>query len=106
VLDGDEAFDLAPDFTVIPTPGHTAGHCCLLFRERFLFTGDHLDWDRKSQRLAASETYCWYSWPRQLESVHRLAGFSFEWVLPGHGQRVHLRAGQMRQEVLRLVADE
>ena len=102
VLDGDGPWELAPDFLAIPTPGHTEGHCVLLFADRFLFTGDHLDWDRDRQRLSASEEYCWYSWPRQAESMRRLADHSFEWVLPGHGQRVHLPAAAMRADILRL----
>jgi hypothetical protein len=32
-----------------------------------------------------------------------LADFRFEWVLPGHGQKVHLPAGEMREQILRLV---
>lgn len=103
VLDGEEPVQLAPDFLMIPTPGHTAGHCVLLFRQRFLFTGDHLAWDRHERRLDASPDYCWYSWPRQIESMERLAGFSFEWVLPGHGQRVRLPRDEMRQQMTRLV---
>jgi glyoxylase-like metal-dependent hydrolase (beta-lactamase superfamily II)/ferredoxin len=102
VLDGDEPRELAPGFVAIPTPGHTRGHCALLFDDRFLFTGDHLDWDRDAGRLSASEDYCWYSWPEQIASVRRLAGHRFEWVLPGHGQRVKLPAGRMREEILRL----
>jgi glyoxylase-like metal-dependent hydrolase (beta-lactamase superfamily II)/ferredoxin len=105
VLDGDGPWALAPGFLAVPTPGHTEGHCALLVGDRFLFTGDHLDWDRGEQRLAASEDYCWYSWPQQAESVRRLADYRFEWVLPGHGRRVHLPADEMRAEVLRL-ADE
>src|SRR5690242_6067686 len=42
----------------------------LLFADRFLFTGDHLAWDRDEQRLAASESYCWYSWTRQADSMN------------------------------------
>lgn len=102
VLEGDESTRLADDFLAIPTPGHTRGHCALLYRDKFLFTGDHLDWDRDEQRLAASENYCWYSWPEQARSMRRLAAFRFEWVLPGHGQRVRLPATQMRDEILRL----
>jgi glyoxylase-like metal-dependent hydrolase (beta-lactamase superfamily II) len=96
---------LAPGFLAIATPGHTEGHCALLVEDRFLFTGDHLDWDRGEQRLAASEDYCWYSWPEQAESVGRLADFRFEWVLPGHGQRVRLPAAEMRAEALRLAEE-
>jgi glyoxylase-like metal-dependent hydrolase (beta-lactamase superfamily II) len=103
VLDGDRPIRLSPEFLVVPTPGHTAGHCVLLFRERSLFTGDHLAWDRHERRLAASSDYCWYSWPLQVESMARLAEFSFEWVLPGHGQRVHLPGEEMRQQMRDLV---
>ena len=104
VLDGAGPWELAPGFLGISTPGHTKGHCVLLFQERFLFTGDHLDWDRDEQRLAASENYCWYSWPQQAESMARLAEYRFEWVLPGHGQKVHLPEGEMRRHMRRLEA--
>ena len=103
VLDGEEPIPLAPDFLAIPTPGHTRGHCVLLFKEEFLFTGDHLDWDRHEHRLDASYDYCWYSWARQTESMSRLAGFRFEWVLPGHGQRVHLPGTEMSRQMQEVV---
>lgn len=104
VLDDYEPRRLAPEFLAIPTPGHTTGHCVLLFRERFLFTGDHLDWDRSEQQLDASYDYCWHSWPQQIESMQRLTHYRFDWVLPGHGQRVHLPAEQMRRHLVQLVA--
>jgi glyoxylase-like metal-dependent hydrolase (beta-lactamase superfamily II)/ferredoxin len=103
ILEGEGPWQLAPGFLAIKTPGHTEGHCVLLFQERFLFTGDHLDWDRDAQRLSASEDYCWYSWPEQAESMERLADYRFEWVLPGHGQRVRLGADEMRRQIMRLV---
>jgi glyoxylase-like metal-dependent hydrolase (beta-lactamase superfamily II)/ferredoxin len=104
VLDGAEPIALAADFLTIPTPGHTRGHCVLLFQQRFLFTGDHLAWDRAAGQLAAHPDYCWYSWTDQTASMRRLAEFAFEWVLPGHGQRVHLSAAQMHRQMASLVA--
>lgn len=103
VLEGKGPWKLAPGFLAIPTPGHTQGHCVLLFQDRFLFTGDHLEWDRDAQHLSASEDYCWYSWPEQIKSIERLATHQFEWVLPGHGQRVRLPADRMRREIEQLV---
>ena len=103
VLDGNGPWQLAPGFLAIHTPGHTRGHCVLLFQDRFLFTGDHLDWDRDTHELAASEDYCWYSWLEQTKSMRELADYTFEWVLPGHGQRVHLPANQMKQQLQRLL---
>ena len=102
VLDGAGPWELSPDVLAIPTPGHTRGHCVLLFQNRFLFTGDHLDWDRDLRQLSASRDYCWYSWPQQAESMERLVDYHFEWVLPGHGQKVHLLASEMRQQIQRL----
>jgi glyoxylase-like metal-dependent hydrolase (beta-lactamase superfamily II)/ferredoxin len=103
VLDGTHPRELAAGFVAIPTPGHTRGHCVLLFQDRFLFTGDHLDWDRDARRLSASEDYCWYSWTQQAESMLRLTAYRFEWVLPGHGQRVQLPAAKMQQQLRQLV---
>ncbi|HVW01890.1 MAG TPA: hypothetical protein VHB77_16175, partial [Planctomycetaceae bacterium] len=78
-------------------------HCALLYRERYLFTGDHLWWNRNLQRLGASRSYCWHSWDEQIESLARLQLFEFEWILPGHGQRVYLPAGRMRTALGELV---
>jgi glyoxylase-like metal-dependent hydrolase (beta-lactamase superfamily II)/ferredoxin len=104
VLEGTAEQSLAAGVVAIPTPGHTAGHMVLLLDRRFLFTGDHLHFDRGRQRLAASADYCWYSWPRQIASMERLLEYSFEWILPGHGQAVHLPAGEMRGQLANLVS--
>jgi hypothetical protein len=53
--------------------------------------------------LSASRTYCWYSWPKQIESMERLLGHRFEWVLPGHGHRHHTQASEMRASLARCV---
>jgi glyoxylase-like metal-dependent hydrolase (beta-lactamase superfamily II)/ferredoxin len=103
VIEGTAARELAPGFLAIPTPGHTAGHMALLVENRFLFTGDHLDYDRHDERLAASYDYCWDSWPQQIASVARLGAYHFEWVLPGHGQRVRLDADEMQRQLSELV---
>jgi glyoxylase-like metal-dependent hydrolase (beta-lactamase superfamily II)/ferredoxin len=102
VLEGTGPWELGPGVLAILTPGHTEGHCVLLFEDRFLFTGDHLDWDRDTRHLAAAEDYCWYSWPEQAESMERLAAYRFEWVLPGHGQKVRLPTVEMREQIKRL----
>jgi glyoxylase-like metal-dependent hydrolase (beta-lactamase superfamily II)/ferredoxin len=103
VLEGYEPVELSPGFLIIPTPGHTQGHCVLLYQERFLFTGDHLWWSRVEQCLSASKTYCWYSWTEQAQSMAKLRNFLFEWVLPGHGQRIKLSSETMQQELAALV---
>ena len=104
IIDGDDAKQFGSDFCVIPTPGHSAGHCCLLFAERFLFTGDHLHWNRDELHLDAFRDYCWYSWQVQKESMKNLSHFPFEWVLPGHGQRVLLPAREMSEQMAQLVS--
>jgi glyoxylase-like metal-dependent hydrolase (beta-lactamase superfamily II)/ferredoxin len=103
LIEGSEPVDLAADFLAIPTPGHTRGHCALLYRE-FLFSGDHIWWSRNRGRLTASRDVCWYSWSQQVQSVARLENYRFEWVLPGHGERVHFGADEMRFQMQRLVS--
>ena len=84
-ISGSEPVSLDDDLVVIPTPGHTPGHAVLLYRDKFLFTGDHLAWSTKRGGLVAFRDACWYSWEEQIRSMERLLDFSFEWVLPGHG---------------------
>ena len=103
VIDGREAVEVEPGFLAIPTPGHTRGHCVLLHDDQFLFTGDHIAWSRERQCLIASREVCWHSWREQVKSVEKLDRYSFEWVLPGHGQRVRLPRNEMRHEMARLI---
>jgi glyoxylase-like metal-dependent hydrolase (beta-lactamase superfamily II) len=103
-LTGDDAQTIGPGLLAIPTPGHTKGHTVLLYRDRFLFTGDHLWWSPERQELAASRSYCWYSWDEQIESMGRLLPQQFEWILPGHGRRHHAGSGQMHESLKRCIA--
>lgn len=104
VIEGEQPVEIAPEFLVIPTPGHTKGHCVLLYREQFLFTGDHLWWRRSTNTLGASERVAWYSWKKQLQSLEKLLAYRFEWVLPGHGQRQKRPPEVMHQALEQLVA--
>jgi glyoxylase-like metal-dependent hydrolase (beta-lactamase superfamily II)/ferredoxin len=103
-LAGREPLRLAPDLLAIPTPGHTAGHVAYLYRDRFLFTGDHLWGEPETSRLGASRRYCWHSWSEQRRSMERLRDVEFEWVLPGHGSRLHLPGPEMRRALDALIA--
>ncbi len=84
-VSGSDPVALAEDLLVIPTPGHTPGHSVLLYREKYLFTGDHLAWSARRGHLLAFRDACWYSWEEQIRSMESLLDYSFEWVLPGHG---------------------
>lgn len=104
VLTGREAVRLDDDLLAIPTPGHTRGHTVLLYRNHYLFSGDHLWWSEAYKSLHASESVCWYSWPEQIRSMERLLEYGFDWVLPGHGRRVHLSSSLMREQLELCVA--
>jgi glyoxylase-like metal-dependent hydrolase (beta-lactamase superfamily II) len=103
-LDGTEPIELDDETLFIPVPGHTRGSVCLLYRGRFLLSGDHLWWDPDRGRVHASRSVCWYDWRQQTESMERLARFRFEWLLPGHGTRVHLAADAMADELAQCIA--
>jgi glyoxylase-like metal-dependent hydrolase (beta-lactamase superfamily II)/ferredoxin len=95
IISGTQPVRLDDELTIIPTPGHTRGHMVLLYRDRFLFTGDHLAWSPARQTLTAFRSVCWYSWTEQTRSMARLLDYRFEWVLPGHGRIHHAPAREM-----------
>ncbi len=103
-ISGSEPVSLGEDLLAIPTPGHTRGHCVLLDRNRYLFTGDHLAWSPRRGQLVAYRDACWYSWEEQIRSMERLLDFRFEWVLPGHGAWHRAEsAAAMRKDLERCV---
>jgi len=98
IVDSGEPVEAAPDFTIIPVPGHTDGSMALLYDGRYLFTGDHMAWDRESNGLRMATVYVWDEETLRRSAV-RLLEFPFEWILPGHGDRMHLPAARMHEEL-------
>ncbi len=94
VFNVDEPIVLLPGVTAIPVPGHTKGSTCYLVGQT-LFTGDHLAWDPRAERLTAFRNACWYSWEAQTASMERLRRHEFTRVLPGHGHPAHLPRRRM-----------
>jgi glyoxylase-like metal-dependent hydrolase (beta-lactamase superfamily II)/ferredoxin len=104
VIEGENAIDLGSDLLAIPTPGHTRGHMVFLYRNKFLFTGDHLAWSPRRQTLTAFRSVAWYSWPEQIRSMEKLLACDFEWVLPGHGDMHQDSVSSMRLHLERCIA--
>lgn len=102
LVHGREPVAVASQMQLIPVPGHTAGSMALLYDGRFLFSGDHLWWDRETDTLGAPEQLVWNR-PQLLDSLSRLLTYRFEWVLPGHGDRKRLPAAEMSTHLRRLV---
>jgi glyoxylase-like metal-dependent hydrolase (beta-lactamase superfamily II)/ferredoxin len=103
LVEGQAEVRLADDLVAIPLPGHTRGSMALLYENKFLFTGDHL-WGDGDGTLGASRSVCWYSWTAQTESMERLLDYSFEWVLPGHGDPLHAESPRaMREKLVALI---
>ncbi|HZH89826.1 MAG TPA: MBL fold metallo-hydrolase [Pyrinomonadaceae bacterium] len=100
VVEGEAEVALDGELSVIPVPGHTRGHMALLYRDKYLFTGDHLAWSPERETLTAFRSVAWYSWEEQTRSMEKLLGRRFEWVLPGHG-RIHSDTAERMQEHLR-----
>ena len=102
VVDGEDAVQANSEFVLIPVPGHTAGCMALLYNNRFLFSGDHLWWDRDLQQLGTPETLVWND-AQLKQSIKKLLNHSFELVLPGHGERVHLHRREMKKAIGQLL---
>jgi len=103
IIDGLDTVEASPDFRIIPVPGHTDGSMALLYRNRYLFTGDHMAWDREIKGLRLATVYVWKESALR-RSAEKLLEYPFEWILPGHGDRMHLPAARMREELRLLLA--
>jgi glyoxylase-like metal-dependent hydrolase (beta-lactamase superfamily II)/ferredoxin len=103
IIEGEKSVALDDELTVIPAAGHTRGSQLLLYKNKFLFTGDHLAWSPARRTLTAFRGACWYSWTEQTRSMERLLAFDFEWVLPGHGRIVRKPKNEMRTHLEKCV---
>jgi glyoxylase-like metal-dependent hydrolase (beta-lactamase superfamily II)/ferredoxin len=104
VITGTAPLPIDNDLLLIPTPGHTRGHQVFLYRDKVLFTGDHLAWSPERETLTAFRDVCWYSWVEQTRSMEKLLNYRFEWVLPGHGRIGHGNAEEMHEHLRECVA--
>jgi glyoxylase-like metal-dependent hydrolase (beta-lactamase superfamily II)/ferredoxin len=102
IIEGTDAVHLATGFQAIPVPGHTPGSTALLYKDKFLFTGDHLWWDPGARALEAPQRLVWRA-RALVASVEKLLGYRFEWVLAGHGDRIKLSPDVMAEQIRRLV---
>ena len=97
------------EIALLPQPGHTAGGFCLLYRGRYLFTGDHLSYNRLRGHLVGHRMQCWQDWERLTAAVDELAGWAraghlrFVWVLPGHGGWHRFEEGTAAEALARSV---
>jgi len=102
VIEGADSKEVMPQFRIIPVPGHTPGSMALLYKNTFLFTGDHLWWDSVQKRLGAPTRLVWRKHVLA-DSIRKLLDYPFEWVLAGHGDRTRLPAEEMRAHLRALV---
>ena len=102
VIEGADGIHVMPQFQIIPVPGHTAGSMALLYKNRFLFTGDHVWWDSAQKRLGAPTQLVWRKYVL-VDSIEKLLDYPFEWMLAGHGDRICLPTDEMRAQLRRLI---
>lgn len=96
---GDEFKGDGCQLTVIHTPGHSLGTCCLYeSQQKVLFSGDHIikhitpnpfvELNRNHLRDTRYQSLRAY-----LESLDKLAGLDVRFVFPGHGEYIENLSG-------------
>lgn len=105
VVRGTEPFPVSDEFLVLPTPGHTIGHCVLLQNSKHLFTGDMLtSRARFNDPIEAwKPEICWWSWDRQTESIAGLIDYDFEVMIPSHGRLLRDSPANMKRHLKQCV---
>jgi len=85
ILNGVDDWDFSSDLKILFTPGHTQGHLCLLYKNKYLFSGDHLFYSPARGSIYAFKSVNWYSWTEQKKSLIKLLNYQFSWIFAGHG---------------------
>ena len=70
------------DFTVIPTPGHSAGHVCVLYKD-ILFAGDLCSY--VDNRFAGPNPLYTEDLETAERSLRLIGGYPFKLLCPAHG---------------------
>lgn len=70
---------------VIPTPGHTPGHACFLYKD-VLFAGDLLE-NKKRALMPYPAPWDW-DYQVMLESIAAVSAYPFTLVCPAHGKPI------------------
>ncbi|AUG76645.1 MBL fold metallo-hydrolase [Kitasatospora sp. MMS16-BH015] len=105
VLRGGGPTEIAEGVTAHPLPGHTEGSVLYLADGAYCFSGDSFYWSRADDDLAVAESVTWYSVTELAASLARVApGLEFDWLLPGHGGRKQLPAGEFARRLAALAA--
>lgn len=103
ILEGQSTFELLPEIKIIMTPGHTLGHMVLLYKNKNLFTGDHLFYDNDALKVYASKSVNWYSWPEQVKSIQKLMDLEVDWIFPGHGGWFQIGSDKFRNDLKQII---
>lgn len=70
---------------VIPSPGHSPGHVCLLFND-VLFAGDLVE-NKNGKLLPYPSGWNWEN-GLLMDSIELVSRYSFKWVCPAHGEPI------------------
>lgn len=78
------------EIQIIPTPGHTPGHVCLLYDD-VLFAGDLIRTSKDGIKPLAS----FMNWDQSLldDSIKKINSYSFKWICPAHGLPIRVENG-------------
>ena len=105
VIRGLDPVEITEGVTAHPFPGHTEGSVLYLAEDTYCFSGDSFYWSRTIDDLSVAENVTWYSIRELATSLARTAPrIRFEWVLPGHGDRMRRPADEMGQRLAGLAA--
>ncbi len=103
ILESDD-FTSFKNAKIFYVPGHTKGHLTLLWKDEFLFTGDHFAWLTNKKMFGSFRTACWYSWEEQIKSIERLKVCEkVEHVFPGHGMWGEIEEGKFPEVIEKAV---
>ena len=106
-IKGTDDMVISDELLAIPTPGHTRGSVCFLYKEKFLFSGDHLAFSLEKRKLTPFIFTC--HTPSDIllyiKSLEKLLAYNIESIFPGHGAPFFAKKSSMQQAIRDCIKD-
>ena len=100
VMRGTEPIEIAEGVVAHPLYGHTEGNVIFVADDTYCFTGDSFYWCRTTGDIEVFEDVTWLSIRDLAASMRRtVPRLEFEWLLPGHGDRIRLPKPEMARRM-------
>mmetsp|Transcript_26943 Transcript_26943/g.104647 ORF Transcript_26943/g.104647 Transcript_26943/m.104647 type:complete len:155 (+) Transcript_26943:732-1196(+) len=106
VLEGEGPWEISKNLNILFVPGHSSG-CIALhdIKNKTLLSGDFYAFSARKGTISGFPDYNHFSWQTQVENMTKVTRMDLNFVLPGHGRRIHFETPEMKEAMFKEFLD-